>query len=148
MVQMLGWLSADAARASRRKLLQRLQVASDFIGKELEGNKPAQARVRVICERPYHALFMHTKSRQPSTKLRSPVLPIENSLIYYGHTPLTKASFGKEDACQTLWNACRLPITSGETTFQATRTINSSPKFALKINSGATRESLWPGFVA
>src|SRR6516225_11744671 len=32
-----------------------------------------------------------------------------------------------------------LPITSGEITFPATRTMKSSPKFASKISSGGTR---------
>src|SRR5215472_2362285 len=41
-----------------------------------------------------------------------------------------------------------LPITSGEITFPATRTIKSSPKFASKISSGGTRESAQPRMVA
>src|SRR6516164_11445906 len=41
-----------------------------------------------------------------------------------------------------------LPITSGEITFPATRTMKSSPKFASKISSGGTRESAQPRMVA
>ena len=43
---------------------------------------------------------------------------------------------------------CSVPITSGEITLPATRTMNSSPKPASKISSGGTRESLQPRMVA
>ncbi len=43
---------------------------------------------------------------------------------------------------------CTVPMTSGEMTLPATRTMNSSPKPASKINSGGTRESLHPTMVA
>src|SRR5258705_8293428 len=43
---------------------------------------------------------------------------------------------------------CKLPAPSGERTLPATRTTNSSPRPASKINSGATRESLHPRMVA
>src|SRR5215468_5722469 len=41
-----------------------------------------------------------------------------------------------------------LPITSGEITFPATRTMKRSPNFASKISSGGTRESAQPRIVA
>src|SRR6266404_3544834 len=43
---------------------------------------------------------------------------------------------------------CKLPAPSGERTLPATRTTNSSPRPASKINSGTTRESLHPRMVA
>jgi hypothetical protein len=43
---------------------------------------------------------------------------------------------------------CRLPATSGEMMFPATRTTNSSPSPTSKIHSGGTRESLHPRIVA
>ena len=43
---------------------------------------------------------------------------------------------------------CRLPATSGESIFPATRTTNKSPKPAPKISSGGTRESLQPRIIA
>jgi len=43
---------------------------------------------------------------------------------------------------------CTDPITSGEITFPATRTMKSSPKPASKTSSGGTRESLHPISVA
>ena len=45
MVQMLGWFSAEAAWASRRKRAERLRVASYLIGKEFQRDKPVQPRV-------------------------------------------------------------------------------------------------------
>src|SRR5262245_21206952 len=43
---------------------------------------------------------------------------------------------------------CSVPMISGEMTFPATRTTNSSPKPASKTSSGGTRESLQPRIVA
>lgn len=62
------------------------------------------------------------------------------------------ASLMTEHDKQGVWRCAsaypRLPLTSGEITFPATRTMNNSPKAASKINSGATRESLHPKIVA
>lgn len=43
---------------------------------------------------------------------------------------------------------CSEPMTSGEITLPAMRTMNSSPKLASNTSSGGTRESLQPMIVA
>src|SRR6185369_3840183 len=54
----------------------------------------------------------------------------------------------KRGVCKWRPAYCRLPATSGDITFPATRTMNSSPKPASKISSGGTRESLQQRMVA
>jgi hypothetical protein len=54
----------------------------------------------------------------------------------------------KSGVCRCTAAYCSEPITSGEITFPATRTVNSSPKPASNSSSGGTRESLQPMMVA
>ena len=50
--------------------------------------------------------------------------------------------------CRCTRGVCSVPMTSGEITLPATRTMKSSPKPASKMSSGGTRESLQPRIVA
>ena len=54
----------------------------------------------------------------------------------------------KSGVCRWTPAYCSVPITSGEMTFPATRTMNSSPNPASNTSSGGTRESLQPMMVA
>src|ERR1700722_8941358 len=45
MVQMLGWLSADAAFAFRCKRSKDLGISGDFVGKEFQGDEAVKASV-------------------------------------------------------------------------------------------------------
>jgi len=54
----------------------------------------------------------------------------------------------EERRLQMAARVLQLPATSGDITFPATRTMNSSPKPASKISSGGTRESLQQRIVA
>ena len=45
MVQMCGWLSSDAARASREKRSNDCRISGEMFGDELQGNMSAQSCV-------------------------------------------------------------------------------------------------------
>ena len=55
MVQMPGWLSWEAARASRRKRSSDLRSFDQVLGNELQGDVAAQARVFRLVHHPHAA---------------------------------------------------------------------------------------------
>jgi len=45
IVQMLGWLRMEAARASRRKRSRGFGIVGNFFGQKLDGDQPAEKRI-------------------------------------------------------------------------------------------------------